>query len=134
VQFKEAKESGNFKPAPTDSGEPAPAEVATIGSLMAFDGAAPELINGRLAMLGFLAALGAEVASGQGVIQQVCAFSSCNPAMYSNSSCMIPYMRGHVCTASLTSLFDTSETCFWHGFVKGCFGVSVLMTEPAASN
>lgn len=71
LQWKEAKESGQYKSAPGDSGEAAPAEVATIGSLMAFDGAAPELINGRLAMVGFLAALGAEVSSGEGVIMQV---------------------------------------------------------------
>ena len=37
----------------------------------AFDGAAPELINGRLAMVGFFAALGAEIVSGEGVIMQV---------------------------------------------------------------
>ena len=31
----------------------------------------PETINGRLAMLGFVAAAGAEVASGQGVLTQL---------------------------------------------------------------
>ncbi len=39
--------------------------------LMAFAGPAPELINGRLAMLGFVAALGAELSSGETVLQQV---------------------------------------------------------------
>ena len=38
---------------------------------MGFSGAAPELINGRLAMLGFTAALGAELASGRDVFQQL---------------------------------------------------------------
>jgi hypothetical protein len=37
---------------------------------MAFAGPAPELINGRLAMLGFVAALGAELSSGETVAQQ----------------------------------------------------------------
>eukprot|EP00873_Tetraselmis_striata_P035450 jgi/Tetstr1/455714/TSEL_042521.t1 len=32
---------------------------------MAFSGPAPEVINGRLAMLGFAAALGAELSTGQ---------------------------------------------------------------------
>jgi hypothetical protein len=38
---------------------------------MAFSGSAPEIINGRLAMLGFLAAMGAEFASQETVAQQV---------------------------------------------------------------
>ncbi len=33
--------------------------------VMAFDGAAPERTNGRLAMLGFVAAIAAEAASGE---------------------------------------------------------------------
>ncbi len=37
---------------------------------MGFSGA-PEIINGRLAMLGFVAALGAEIASGDSVLKQV---------------------------------------------------------------
>lgn len=36
---------------------------------MAFNGA-PEIINGRLSMLGFVAALGAELNSGESVIRQ----------------------------------------------------------------
>lgn len=39
--------------------------------LMAFSGPAPELINGRLSMLAFVAALGAELASGEPVLRQL---------------------------------------------------------------
>jgi hypothetical protein len=42
-----------------------------FGELMAFSGPAPELINGRLAMLAFVAALGAELSSGQTVAAQL---------------------------------------------------------------
>ena len=45
-------------------------EVLSLGELMAFSGPAPELINGRLAMLAFIAALGAELSSGEGVLRQ----------------------------------------------------------------
>jgi len=38
---------------------------------MRFKGAAPEVINSRLAMLGFIAAIAAEAATGKNVIQQV---------------------------------------------------------------
>ena len=37
---------------------------------MAFSGPAPELVNGRLAMLAFTAALGAELATGETVVRQ----------------------------------------------------------------
>jgi hypothetical protein len=53
--------------AATSSG-PAP---VTFGNLMAFSGPAPEIINGRLAMLGVVAALAAEFASGESVFKQL---------------------------------------------------------------
>lgn len=37
---------------------------------MAFSGPAPEKINGRLAMLGFVAALGAEINSEESILNQ----------------------------------------------------------------
>lgn len=49
---------------------PAPRSVS-LGDAMAFSGPAPETVNGRLAMLGFVAALGAELASGETVAQQL---------------------------------------------------------------
>jgi hypothetical protein len=71
IQWEQAKTTGQFKSAPQATGEDSPAQVPTISSLMAFDGPAPELVNGRLAMLGFFSALGAEVASGEGVLMQL---------------------------------------------------------------
>eukprot|EP00798_Chlamydomonas_sp_ICE-L_P016508 gene16508-biopygen25447 len=38
---------------------------------MDFGGKAPEITNGRLAMLGFIAALGAELATGESVFAQL---------------------------------------------------------------
>lgn len=49
---------------------PAPA-FATFGDVMAFSGTAPERVNGRLAMLGFVTALAAELYSGDDVLQQM---------------------------------------------------------------
>jgi hypothetical protein len=74
VQWVEALETGHFKSPPPITGEVeiSSGKVATISSLMAFDGPAPELINGRLAMVGFFAALCGEVARGESVIMQVC--------------------------------------------------------------
>ena len=43
----------------------------SMSDVMAFGGSAPEVVNGRLAMLGFAAALGAELSTGESVVQQV---------------------------------------------------------------
>jgi hypothetical protein len=48
---------------------PAP-KTPGFGELMAFSGPAPEIINGRLAMLAFVAALGAELSTGESVLTQ----------------------------------------------------------------
>lgn len=55
------------------SSKPTPVGVVSgdaLTSAMAFSGAAPEITNGRLAMLGFVAAVGAELSSGEGVARQ----------------------------------------------------------------
>eukprot|EP00798_Chlamydomonas_sp_ICE-L_P025159 gene25159-biopygen19631 len=57
------------KPAPPT---PPPASKAvSVGDVMNFGGAAPEITNGRLVMLGFIAALGAELSSGESVLAQL---------------------------------------------------------------
>lgn len=64
---------------PTAESSPIPAAAAAgagdeklypnFGELMNFSGMAPEITNGRLAMLGFVAAIGAELSSQQPVAQ-----------------------------------------------------------------
>ncbi|KIZ07947.1 Carotene biosynthesis-related protein CBR [Monoraphidium neglectum] len=72
AEWEAAKASGNLPTA-----EPVPVAAAStpapvgFSSLMAFSGPAPELINGRLAMLGVVAAIAAELASGESVLKQV---------------------------------------------------------------
>lgn len=45
--------------------------LPAAADVMAFSGAAPETVNGRLAMLGFVAALGAELSSGESIFAQI---------------------------------------------------------------
>ncbi|KAL6757805.1 hypothetical protein V8C86DRAFT_1809385 [Haematococcus lacustris] len=59
--------ASNRQPAPATS--PSSTSMPSFGEVMAFNGA-PEIINGRLSMLGFVAALGAELNSGESVIRQ----------------------------------------------------------------
>jgi Chlorophyll A-B binding protein len=46
-------------------------KVLAVAEIMKFNGPAPELINGRLAMIGFFAAVGAELATHRTIFQQV---------------------------------------------------------------
>ena len=75
----------------------APAKVLTPQQVLAFEGWAPEVINGRLAMLGFLTAVVQEIATGHPFTQQLgenfgifaaqvqlWAFASLAPAFSSN--------------------------------------------------
>ena len=74
VQWKQAVATGTLPAAePTASPVAAAAGDAAVGlgDLMAFSGPAPELINGRLAMLAFVAALGAELSTGESVMRQL---------------------------------------------------------------
>jgi len=48
----------------------------TFEQLMAFSGSAPEIVNGRLAMLGFVATAAAEFATGQSALEQLLANGS----------------------------------------------------------
>jgi len=55
--------------APAMKNAPPPKPVS-VGEAFAFSGPLPEKANGRLAMLGFVAALGAEISTGQPVLTQ----------------------------------------------------------------
>lgn len=80
-EWKEAIASGAVKPdeVATPSASPISAassssssnKVPSFGDIMAFSGPAPEIINSRLAMLGFVAAVGAELSSGEPVLKQL---------------------------------------------------------------
>lgn len=58
-------------PTPQPIPKPAPKVSTKFGDVFAFSGPAPERINGRLAMIGFVAALGVELSKGQDVFAQI---------------------------------------------------------------
>ena len=67
--WAEAVKAGAVSVAPSAPAESMVAELS-LGDLMAFSGPAPELINGRLAMLAFVSAFFAELSSGESVLKQ----------------------------------------------------------------
>eukprot|EP00890_Picochlorum_soloecismus_P005805 jgi/Picsp_1/6225/NSC_03579-R1_early light induced chloroplast precursor len=70
-QWAEAVKSGKVSPAPAAPDASEFDSGLSIGEAMSFSGPAPELINGRLAMIGFISALGAELGSGESVLRQL---------------------------------------------------------------
>jgi hypothetical protein len=74
VRARDAPEDQQAAAAPEPTPTPAPAAVAkgvSFGDVMNFSGLGPERINGRLAMLGFVAAAGAELSSNEAVTAQI---------------------------------------------------------------
>ncbi|KAJ1423854.1 Chlorophyll A-B binding protein [Sesbania bispinosa] len=59
------------KPEPQQAPTRTPKVSTKFSDVMAFGGPAPERINGRLAMIGFVAAIAMELAKGQGVFEQI---------------------------------------------------------------
>lgn len=72
VMGTEPSSSGSFYPRPELERRPETGS-RSFGSVFAFDGAAPETINGRLAMLGLVWAVAAEQMTGNTVMQQLTA-------------------------------------------------------------
>lgn len=61
----------NFSNTPPSAPSPQETPKAySFGDAMSFAGPAPEVINGRLAMLGFVAGVGAELFTGQPILSQ----------------------------------------------------------------
>nr|GFA32513.1 early light-induced protein 1, chloroplastic-like [Tanacetum cinerariifolium] len=58
-------------PPPPPPPPPAPKVSTKFSDLLAFSGPAPERINGRLAMIGFVSALAVELTNGQDLFTQV---------------------------------------------------------------
>lgn len=70
LQWKTAVENGTVAQAVPVTPTAAAAPALGFADLMAFSGPAPEIINSRLSMIAVVAALGAELSSGQSVLRQ----------------------------------------------------------------
>jgi hypothetical protein len=73
-----------------------PACSGVPAEIQAFDGLGPEIINGRLAMLGFAIAAFFELAQGKDVFQQVKAYPLLTVATFTlfTIASWIPFMQG----------------------------------------
>ncbi|KAL9410680.1 hypothetical protein AB3S75_044455 [Citrus x aurantiifolia] len=102
-----------------------------FSDVFAFSGPAPERINGRLAMIGFVAALGVELSKGQDVFAQL---SDGGVAWFLGTSVLltvaslVPLFKG-VSVESKSDGFMTSDAELWNGRFAMLGLVALAFTE-----
>ncbi|XP_065863235.1 early light-induced protein 1, chloroplastic-like [Euphorbia lathyris] len=102
-----------------------------FSDILAFSGPAPERINGRLAMLGFVAAVAVELANGHDLLSQV---SDGGITWFVGSSVLlslaslIPLLKG-VSVESKSDGFMTSDAELWNGRFAMLGLVALAFTE-----
>ncbi|CAN1279886.1 Early light-induced protein 2, chloroplastic [Linum perenne] len=103
-----------------------------FGDVFAFSGPAPERINGRLAMVGFVAALAVELSKGQDVFSQISEGSGSSwflliSGLFTAAS-LIP-MFGGVTAESKSDGLMTSDAEIWNGRFAMLGLVALAFTE-----
>ncbi|KAK9067883.1 hypothetical protein SSX86_011994 [Deinandra increscens subsp. villosa] len=119
-------------PTPPPPPPPRAPKVSTkFSDLLAFSGPAPERINGRLAMIGFVSAMAVELSSGQDVLTQisnggVAAFVGTSVLLTAAS--LVPLFKG-VRAESKSSGVMTSDAELWNGRLAMLGLVALAFTE-----
>ncbi|CAN1226162.1 Early light-induced protein 2, chloroplastic [Linum perenne] len=117
----------------SSSPKPQVPKVSTkFGDVFAFSGQAPERINGRLAMVGFVAALAVELSKGQDVFTQISEGSGLSwflliSGLFTAAS-LIP-MFGGVTAESKSDGLMSSDAEIWNGRFAMLGLVALAFTE-----
>ncbi|KAJ9700443.1 hypothetical protein PVL29_005979 [Vitis rotundifolia] len=110
---------------------PAPKVSTKFGDVFAFNGPAPERINGRLAMVGFVAAMGAEIWKGEDVFAQISNGGIpwfLGTAVVFSLASLIPLFKG-VSVESKSEGLMTSDAEMWNGRFAMLGLVALAFTE-----
>lgn len=136
AEEKSQKQTTPIAPPPAVSTPPPPPPAPKVSTrfsdVLAFSGPGPERINGRLAMVGFVAALGVELASGDGLAAQLAAgngvaWFAATAAALSVAS-LVPLFKG-VTAESRSGRVMTSEAELWNGRFAMLGLVALAFTE-----
>eukprot|EP00252_Welwitschia_mirabilis_P017324 TRINITY_DN383_c0_g2_i2.p1 TRINITY_DN383_c0_g2~~TRINITY_DN383_c0_g2_i2.p1 ORF type:complete len:199 (-),score=3.61 TRINITY_DN383_c0_g2_i2:228-824(-) len=91
----------------------------SFGEVMAFSGPAPETINGRLAMIGFVSALGVELWSGRDIFAQINSGNGvewfAGTAALLTLASLVPLLKGVMPSEQSSSSLMSAEAEMWNG-------------------
>ncbi|CAN6171119.1 unnamed protein product [Urochloa humidicola] len=130
-----ASTSSPSAPTPTRTPKPAAAKKPSTPGLwdaLAFSGPAPERINGRLAMVGFVSALAVEASRGGGLLSQAgsgsgLAWFAATAAVLSVAS-LVPVLRGDSAEARSGGVMS-ADAELWNGRFAMLGLVALAFTE-----
>ncbi|RCV09740.1 hypothetical protein SETIT_2G053700v2 [Setaria italica] len=112
--------------------KPAEAKPASIWDTLAFSGPAPERINGRLAMVGFVSALAVEAARGDGLLAQVGNGAGLTWFAYTavvlSAASLAPLLQGES-VEGRSGGFMTADAELWNGRLAMLGLVALAATE-----
>ncbi|CAN6165314.1 unnamed protein product [Urochloa humidicola] len=112
--------------------KPTETKPASIWDALAFSGPAPERINGRLAMVGFVSALAVEAARGDGLLAQAGNGAGLTWFAYTavvlSAASLAPLLQGESAEGRSGGLF-TADAELWNGRLAMLGLVALAATE-----
>ncbi|KMT12360.1 hypothetical protein BVRB_5g102950 [Beta vulgaris subsp. vulgaris] len=111
--------------------KPQPKVSTSFGDLFAFSGPAPERINGRLAMIGFVAAVAVELSKGTDLFSQISnggAEYFIGTSILLSVASLVPLFQGQRAEAKTDGLMNANAE-LWNGRIAMLGLVALAFTE-----